>query len=223
MQRCAPGCCCCRAAPPARAARLPPPLALPPSRPLRGPPSPPRPPLAAAAIPAKRTLTLDEQASRQTGIACRFWPLSPGRTRQRASRNAPGVHSASTVWRAAGPTQVGIGGVAGNTGGCSVGSASEPLSVRIDGDYVYAVDAVFTCDAILSLLWCAACVLAQIEAAWFASRPCRRADAMLPALAWAAGVAAGGDEAVLLLRPLPPALWERGLLPGIAGEVWRTP
>jgi peptidoglycan DL-endopeptidase CwlO len=135
---------------------------------------------------------------------------------------APGVHSGTNPYGAAGPMQFGIGGAAGNTwGGAPVHPASEHTGgYGIDGDGDGLVDVYDPGDAIPSAAWFLQAHGAQgdLQAALFAFN--HSAAYVSDVLSWAARYAAGGAEAIAAASS--PACQQAALGPlpaGTAGKV----
>jgi peptidoglycan DL-endopeptidase CwlO len=176
---------------------------------------------AAAAIPASY-LADYKKAGAEYGIP---WTVLAGIGTVESSNgqsDAPGVHSGTNTFGAAGPMQFGVGGAAGNTwGGAPVHPAAQHTSgYGIDGDGDGLVDVYDPGDAIPS----AARFLqahgapAAMQAAIFAFN--HSGSYVTQVLGWAARYAAGGAQVIsapgsalcqqAALGPLPP---------GAAGKV----
>jgi peptidoglycan DL-endopeptidase CwlO len=135
---------------------------------------------------------------------------------------APGVHSGTNAYGAAGPMQFGTGGAAGNTwGGAPVHLASEHTGgYGIDGDGDGIADVYDPGDAIPSAAWFlqAHGALTNLPAALFDWN--HSAGYLSNVLSWAARYAAGGAEAVLAATSAQCQLAAAGPLPaGTAGKV----
>jgi peptidoglycan DL-endopeptidase CwlO len=152
---------------------------------------------AAASIPA-RYLADYEKAGARYGIP---WTVLAGIgtvESDNGQSTAPGVHSGTNAYGAAGPMQFGTGGAAGNTwGGAPVHPASEHTGgYDIDGDGDGIVDVYDPGDAIPSAAYFlqAHGAPANLQAALFAFN--HSAAYVSDALSWAARYAAGGAESI---------------------------
>ena len=135
---------------------------------------------------------------------------------------APGVHSGTNPFGAAGPMQFGVGGAADDTwGGAPVHPASERTGgYGIDGDGDGIVDVYDPGDAIPSAAWFlqAHGAHGDLQAALFAFN--HSAAYVSDVLSWAARYAAGGAQAVSAASSLQCQLAAAGPLPaGTAGTV----
>ena len=135
---------------------------------------------------------------------------------------APGVHSGTNPYGAAGPMQFGVGGAAGDTwGGAPVHPATEHTGgYGIDGDRDGIADVYDPGDAIPSAAWFlqAHGAAADLQAALFAWN--RSAAYVSDVLSWAARYAAGGAQAVSAATGPQCQLAAAGPLPaGTAGKV----
>ncbi len=135
---------------------------------------------------------------------------------------APGVHSGTNAYGAAGPMQFGVGGAAGNTwGGAPVHPASEHTSgYGIDGDGDGIADVYDPGDAIPSAAWFlqAHGAATDLQAALFDWN--HSAAYVSDVLSWAARYAAGGAQAVSAATGPQCQLAAAGPLPaGTAGKV----
>ena len=176
---------------------------------------------AAASIPAGY-LADYEKAGARYGIP---WTVLAGIGTVESANGqstAPGVHSGTNAYGAAGPMQFGTGGAAGNTwGGAPVHPASEHTGgYGIDGDGDGIADVYDPGDAIPSAAWFlqAHGAPADLQAAlldWNHS-----AAYVSDVLSWAARYAAGGAEAISAASS--PACQQAALGPlpaGTAGKI----
>ena len=162
---------------------------------------------AAASIPA-RYLADYEKAGAEYGIP---WTVLAGIGTVESANGqstAPGVHSGTNPYGAAGPMQFGTGGAAGNTwGGAPVHPASEHTGgYGIDGDGDGIADVYDPGDAIPSAAWFlqAHGAAADLQAALFDWN--HSAAYVSDVLSWAARYAAGGAQAVSAAeQPAVPA------------------
>jgi peptidoglycan DL-endopeptidase CwlO len=152
---------------------------------------------AAASIPA-RYLADYQKAGARYGIP---WTVLAGIgtvESDNGQSTAPGVHSGTNPFGAAGPMQFGTGGAAGDTwGGAPVHPATERTSgYGIDGDGDGVVDVYDPGDAIPSAAWFLQAHDAQgdLEAALFAFN--HSAAYVSDVLSWAARYSSGGVQAV---------------------------
>jgi cell wall-associated NlpC family hydrolase len=152
---------------------------------------------AAAAIPA-RYLADYKKAGTQYHIP---WTVLAGIGTVESSNGqstAPGVHSGTNAFGAAGPMQFGVGGAAGNTwGGAPVHPASQHTGgYGIDGDHDGLVDVYDPGDAIPSAAYFlqAHGAPASMQAALFAWN--HSSSYVSDVLGWAARYAAGGAQAI---------------------------
>jgi cell wall-associated NlpC family hydrolase len=176
---------------------------------------------AAASIPA-RYLADYHNAGARYGIP---WTVLAGIgtvESDNGQSTAPGVHSGTNPFGAAGPMQFGIGGAAGNTWG---GAPIHPASQRtggygIDGDGDGIADVYDPGDAIPSAAWFlqAHGAPADLQAALFAYD--HSAAYVGDVLSWAARYTTGGARVISAASSLQCQLVGVGPLPaGTAGKV----
>ena len=176
---------------------------------------------AAASIPASY-LADYQKAGARYGIP---WTVLAGIgtvESDNGQSTAPGVHSGTNPFGAAGPMQFGVGGAAGDTwGGAPVHPASEHTGgYGIDGDGDGIADVYDPGDAIPSAAWFlqAHGAPADLQAALFAFN--HSAAYVSDVLSWAARYAAGGAQAVSAASSPQCQLAAAGPLPaGTAGKV----
>ncbi len=176
---------------------------------------------AAASIPASY-LADYQKAGARYGIP---WTVLAGIGTVESANGrstAPGVHSGTNAYGAAGPMQFGTGGAAGNTwGGAPVHPASQHTGgYGIDGDGDGIADVYDPGDAIPSAAWFlqAHGAPAGLQAALFAFN--HSAAYVSDVLSWAARYAAGGAEAISAAGS--PACQQAALGPlptGTAGKI----
>jgi cell wall-associated NlpC family hydrolase len=175
---------------------------------------------AAAAIPASYLADYQKTGTRY-GVP---WTVLAGIGTVESDNGqsaAPGVHSGTNAYGAAGPMQFGVGGAAGDTwGGAPVHPASEHTGgYGIDGNGDGIVNVYDPGDAIPSAAWFlqAHGALTDLQAALFDWN--RSAPYVSDVMSWAARYAAAGAQAVSAASSLQCQLAGVGPLPaGTAGK-----
>ena len=181
----------------------------------------PAPSTAAGTIPA-RYLTDYRAAGRAYGIP---WTVLAGIGQVESDQgrsHAPGVHSGTNAFGAAGPMQFGVGGAAGDTwGGAPIHPAAEHTGgYGIDGDHDGVVDVYDPGDAIPSAARFLAAngAATSIKAALFAYN--HSSTYVNDVLGWAARYARGGAQLTTAETSAACAAADLGPLPaGVAGKV----